>query len=89
MTRIKIQEPIKLLRRENMSELIRFPKLEKSKNKLPNLMFREDVMKYFGISKSTLWRWTNVERKLKSFKVGRRKLFKVSDIENMVEECYS
>ena len=89
MTRIKIQEPIKLLRRENMSELIRFPKLETSKNKLPNLMFREDVMKYFGISKSTLWRWTNVERKLKSFKVGRRKLFKVSDIENMVEECYS
>ena len=87
--KIKIQEPIKLLRRENMSELIRFPKLEKSKNKLPNLMFREDVMKYFGISKSTLWRWTNVERKLKSFKVGRRKLFKVSDIENMVEECYS
>ncbi len=72
-----------------MSELIQFPKLEKSKNKLPNLMFREDVMKYFGISKSTLWRWTNVERKLKSFQVGRRKLFKVSDIENMVEECYS
>ena len=87
--KIKIQEPIKLLRRENMSELIQFPKLETSKNKLPNLMFREDVMKYFGISKSTLWRWTNVERKLKSFKVGRRKLFKVSDIENMVEECYS
>jgi len=72
-----------------MSELIQFPKLETSKNKLPNLMFREDVMKYFGISKSTLWRWTNVERKLKSFKVGRRKLFKVSDIENMVDECYS
>ena len=50
--KIKIQEPIKLLRRENMSELIQFPKLETSKNKLPNLMFREDVMKYFGLKLS-------------------------------------
>jgi len=35
-----------------MSELIQFPKLETSKNKLPNLMFREDVMKYFGLKLS-------------------------------------
>ena len=44
--------------------------------KLPKLMSRNDVMNYFGISKSTLWRWTNVEERLKSFSIGRRKWYK-------------
>ena len=59
---------------------IHFPNLEDNKKTLPKLMSRKDVMEHFGISKSTLWRWTNVEEKLKSFSVGRRKFFKVEDV---------
>ena len=43
-------------------------KNEPKKSSLPKLLFRKDVMEYFGISKSTLHRWVNVEGKLKSFK---------------------
>ena len=57
--------------------------------KLPKLMSRNDVMNYFGISKSTLWRWTNVEERLKSFSIGRRKWYKQSDVDNLIEEHYS
>jgi len=67
---------------------IHFPNLEDNKKTLPKLMSRKDVMEHFGISKSTLWRWTNVEEKLKSFSVGRRKFFKVEDVDNMIEEHY-
>ena len=67
---------------------IHFPNLEDNKKTLPKLMSRKDVMEHFGISKSTLWRWTNVEEKLKSFTVGRRKFFKVEDVDNMIEEHY-
>jgi hypothetical protein len=52
-------------------------------------MSRKDVMNHFGISKTTLHRWTNVDDKLKSFRVGRRKFFKVDDVENMIEEYYT
>ena len=65
-----------------------FPNLEENKRTLPKLMSRKDVMEHFGISKSTLWRWTNVEERLKSFSVGRRKFFKVEDVDNMIEEHY-
>ena len=67
---------------------IHFPNLEDNKKTLPKLMSRKEVMEHFGISKSTLWRWTNVEEKLKSFSVGRRKFFKVEDVDNMIEEHY-
>ena len=65
-----------------------FPNLEENKRTLPKLMSRKEVMEHFGISKSTLWRWTNVEERLKSFSVGRRKFFKVEDVDNMIEEHY-
>ena len=65
-----------------------FPNLEENKRTLPKLMSRKEVMEHFGISKSTLWRWTNVEERLKSFSVGRRKFFKVEDVDNMIEEYY-
>ena len=67
---------------------IHFPNLEDNKKTLPKLMSRKEVMEHFGISKSTLWRWTNVEERLKSFSVGRRKFFKVEDVDNMIEEHY-
>ena len=56
---------------------------------IPNLMFSKDVMEYFGISKSTLHRWTNVEKKLKSIKVGKRVLFKTDDVYGLLENNYS
>ena len=69
--------------------IIRFPKTESINSTLPKLMSRNDVMNYFGISKSTLWRWTNVEERLKSFSIGRRKWYKQSDVDNLIEENYS
>jgi|TARA_B100001971_G_scaffold109518_1_gene100546 predicted DNA-binding transcriptional regulator AlpA len=69
---------------------IHFPKLEEDKKKrLPKLMSRKDVMEHFGISKTTLWRWSNVDEKLKSFSIGRRKWYKQSDVDNLIEEHYS
>ena len=59
------------------------------KSTLPKLLFRKDVMEYLGISKSTLHRWVNVEGKLKSFKVGRRRMFKVDDMYGLLENNYS
>ncbi len=56
---------------------------------IPNLMFSNQVMKYFGISKSTLHRWTNVEGKLKSIKVGKRVMFKMEDVKGLVENNYN
>lgn len=69
--------------------IIRFPKTESTNSTLPKLMSRKDVINHFGISKTTLHRWTNVDDKLKSFRVGRRKFFKVDDVENMIEEYYT
>ncbi len=56
---------------------------------IPNLMFSNQVMEYFGISKSTLHRWTNVEGKLKSIKVGKRVMFKTDDVNGLVENNYN
>ncbi|MBC8304389.1 MAG: helix-turn-helix domain-containing protein [Pelagibacterales bacterium] len=70
-------------------ELIKFPKLEPSKSTLPKLMSRKQVMEHFGIGKTTLHRWTNVEGKLKSFPIGGRKFFKMVDVEEMIESFYS
>ena len=52
-------------------------------------MSRKQVMEHFGIGKTTLHRWTNVEGKLKSFPIGGRKFFKLDDVENMIESYYS
>ena len=64
-------------------------KTDKKKSSIPNLMFSKDVMEYFGISKSTLHRWTNVEKKLKSIKVGKRVVFKTDDVYGLLENNYS
>jgi hypothetical protein len=46
-------------------------------------------MEHFGIGKTTLHRWTNVEGILKSFPINGRKFFKLDDVENMIESYYS
>ena len=53
------------------------------------LLSRGDVLDYFGISKSTLYRWSMKENKLPFIQINRRKFFKYSDIENLIEENYS
>jgi predicted DNA-binding transcriptional regulator AlpA len=53
------------------------------------LLSRGDVLDYFGISKSTLYRWIMNENKLTFIQINRRKFFKYSDIENLIEENYS
>jgi len=71
-------------------DYIKFPKsYEKSDKSLSKLLSRKQVMEHFGIGRTTLHRWTNVEGKLKSFPIGRRRFFKVDDVENMIESYYS
>mgnify|MGYP001232605903 FL=1 len=72
-----------------MGELFHIPKI-KSENKQPSkVMNRDQVIDFFGISKSTLYRWSNVENKLPYIKINRRKFFKREDIENLMESNYS
>jgi predicted site-specific integrase-resolvase len=71
-------------------DLIKFPKrYEQTKKSLSELMSRKQVMEHFGIGKTTLHRWTNVEGILKSFPINGRKFFKLDDVENMIESYYS
>jgi len=71
-------------------DYIKFPKsYEQTKKSLSELMSRKQVMEHFGIGKTTLHRWTNVEGKLISFPIGGRKFFKLDDVENMIESYYS
>ena len=53
------------------------------------LLSRGDVLDYFGISRSTLYRWVMKENKLPFIQINRRKFFKYSDIQNLIEENYS
>ena len=53
------------------------------------LLSRGDVLDYFGISQSTLYRWVMKENKLPFIQINRRKFFKYSDIQNLIEENYS
>ena len=67
----------------NETELFKFPKLEEKKPL--GLMTSFQVRELFDISKSTLYRWSNVENILPKLKVGRRVYFKRDDIENILK----
>ena len=69
-------------------DLITFPKSYKKNKDLSPLMSRKDVMNHFGISKSTLHRWTKDMGLLKTFPIGGRKFFKMEDVENLIESNY-
>ena len=47
------------------------------------------VLEHFGISRSTLYRLTKNENQLPYVKIGRRKFFKVKDLNNLIEENYT
>ena len=69
--------------------MFHLPKITEDKKEVSKLMSRKDVMDYFGISKSTLYRWSMKEDKLPFIQINRRKFFKKDDINNLIEEYYS
>ena len=69
--------------------MIHLPKLNEDKKSMSKVMSRNQVIDFFGISKSTLWRWSNVENKLPFIQINRRKFFKKDDVERLIEENYS
>ena len=66
------------------NSIIRFPKIVEKKPL--GLMTSFQVRELFDISKSTLYRWSNVDNILPKLKVGRRVYFKRDDIENLLKE---
>ncbi|MBT6937497.1 MAG: helix-turn-helix domain-containing protein [Candidatus Marinimicrobia bacterium] len=63
--------------------IIRFPK--QIERKPLGLMTSFQVIELFQISKSTLYRWSNVVNILPKLKVGRRVYFKRDDIESLLK----
>jgi excisionase family DNA binding protein len=49
----------------------------------------KSVLEHFGISRSTLYRLTKNENQLPYVKIGRRKLFKITDLNAFIEKNYS
>ena len=72
-----------------MGDIIHIPKLSNETKSPSKTMTRDQVVNHFQISNSTLYRWTNVENKLPYIKINRRKLFKVDDIERLMETYHS
>jgi len=69
--------------------MIHFPKINKE-DKTPNrLMSRKDVLDFFQISETTLYRWSMKETKIPYIKINRRKFYKYSDVEKLIENNYS
>ena len=50
-----------------------------SKN-ISELLDIKGVLEHFGISRSTLWTWTNNDTQLPYVKIRGRKFFKVKDL---------
>ena len=69
--------------------LIHLPNLTDEDKSKKELMTRKDVLDYLSISKSTLYRWTMIENKLPFIKINRRKFYKSSDVDNLIEKNYS
>ena len=63
--------------------IIRFQK--QIERKPLGLMTSFQVRELFDISKSTLYRWSNVDNILPKLKVGRRVYFKRDDIESLLK----
>jgi hypothetical protein len=52
------------------------------------LLDTKSVREHFKISKTTLDKWTRIDRVLPYVKIGRRKFIKVNDINNLIEQNY-
>jgi len=53
------------------------------------LMNIKSVMEHFSISRNTLYRWTTKENLLPYVKIGGRKLFKIEDLNELIEKNYT
>jgi len=58
------------------------------KNQTENLLNVKSVLEHLCIGRTTLWRLTRKEE-LPYVKIGSRKLFKVQDINNFINQNYS
>jgi predicted site-specific integrase-resolvase len=63
-------------------------KIEKN-NQLSEIMSRTQVIEYFGISKSTLNRWSMLQGKLPPIRINRRVWYKRDDVNKLVESNYN
>ena len=63
-------------------------KIEKN-NQLSEIMSRTQVIEYFGISKSTLHRWSMLQGKLPPIRINRRVWYKRDDVNKLVESNYN
>ena len=52
-------------------------------------MNTRDVMEYFNICRSTLYKWTIREKQLPYVRIGGKKLFKIDDINQLIEKNYT
>jgi predicted DNA-binding transcriptional regulator AlpA len=59
-----------------------------SKN-ISELFDIKGVLEHFGISRSTLWTWTNNDTQLPYVKIRGRKFFKVQDLNELIEKNYT
>ena len=59
------------------------------KNQTENLLNVKSVLEQLGVGRTTLWKLTKKENGLPYVKIGGRKLFKVQDINNFINQNYS
>ena len=59
------------------------------KNQTENLLNVKSVLEQLGVGRTTLWRLTKKENGLPYVRIGSRKLFKVKDINNFINQNYS
>ena len=59
------------------------------KNQTENLLNVKSVLEHLCIGRTTLWKLTKKENGLPYVKIGSRKLFKVQDINNFINQNYS
>ncbi len=63
--------------------------MKNSNKNSSQFMSTRDVMEYFNICRSTMYKWTTTEKQLPYVKIGERKLFKVDDINQLIEKNYT
>jgi ribosomal protein L11 methylase PrmA len=62
----------------------RSPLVDKDNNGMTNLIAKSEVKNQFGVCETTLWLWAK-KGYLKPVKIGRRVMYRMSDIKKMVE----
>ena len=62
----------------------------KNLNEIQNgLLNSKDVMSFFNISRTTLYKWTMRKKQLPYIRIGGKKLFKIDDLNQLIENNYT